>query len=569
MEYAKRAGNRLLNGIWSSISVICLIAVFATSSHGQGIPYHTDHRDLYAFLNDLRVLGCIDYNPSIKPLGRTQIARILQSADSCQALNPVLKKSLDFWWKEFGKDIGDGGRDRKPRNYNDPYLSGKKLRKRYDLVYYSSPLFQVTLNPILGGELNVSSSGNIQRYQWWGGEVFGRLGKNWGFYFNVRDHLETINWHSGENLSPNLGGVYRRSLADTGGVEYYEMRGGVTYSWKWGMIGIVKDHLQLGTTEHQEIILSKRAPSFPRLHLRVAPVKWVELNYTFGWLASGIVDSARSYITTGGAFREVYHNKFIAANTITVRPTKGLYFSLGSSVIIADDNVNIAHFIPIMFYNALDQGFNGQNNNAGQNSQVFADLSWDVFGYAQIYGSLFIDEIRIATMFSPDKQRNIVSYLAGIRSRPISRANLKLYAQYARVRPAVYNHYISTTTYDHAGYNLGHFLGENSDQIIVGLQLQPWMRWKFRLEWEEWRKGAAHIFGANAVDVTGLDFMSYKAAQRRSYTFSTQYSVVNDVVANIRINYVQGRTDGINGLPNVLKGNSDLLWFTFGLNIGL
>lgn len=537
----------------------------------QYIPYHTDNEDIYVWLNDLRVAGIVEFNPAVRPLSRKQIAELLIQADSSGQLNSVQTKELAFWWREFGKEVGSGKKIKKTRVYTDSYFKEHPVKKRIDALYYSSELFQVTVNPILSINGFLKTDGTIAYNRSLGGEIFGRVGKGFGFYINVRENVEKPNWNGNPNLSPELGGVYRESTSRSteDAIEFYELRGGITYGWKWGSIGIIKDHIQLGTTENQEIIISKRAPSFPRLHLKVSPVPWAELTYTIGWLNSNILDSAQSYPTGNGAYRDVFHQKYYAANMLTFRPWKSLHVSIGSSVVIADGNLNIGHFIPIMFYTALDQSFNSQNNSAGQNSQFFGDVSWNAFKYVQLYGSVLVDEIRLSTMFDKEKQRNAVTWKLGLRSRSFTSVNLKIYGSYTQVRPGVYSHYIPTTAFSHAGYNMGHFLGENSDQIIAGLEMRPLPKWRIILEWEQWRKGKEVEFGISAANLTGADFMPKVLARRTSYTIRSEYHLINDIRFNAGLQYIDGFTNDGFLFPQVSSGVIKSIWFFGGIQVGI
>lgn len=553
----------------NTLAATCILVILSVAqSNAQYIPHHTDHEDIYNFLSELRIRGVVDYNTAVLPLSRKEIADMLFKADSSDQLNRIQRKELQFWKQEFGKDLGMGKVLKKEKFFQRRTFEQFDVRKRLDLFYFANDLFQVTVNPIISGTGMINTGRDLARYQNWGGEVFGRIGKGFGFYFSARDYLEQPNWHGNPNLSPELGGVFRRSGSVNNGIEYYELRGGVTYGWKWGQVGILKDHLELGTSARSQIILSKRAPSIPRFHLQLKPVKWVELTYTFGWLNSEMVDSARSYNTGNGAYREVFHSKFIAANLVTVRPWKHLSVSLGSSVIISDNNINAGHFIPIMFYTALDQSFNGQSNNAGQNSQLYADINWDLFGWGQLYGSVMIDEIRLSTMFKPAEQRNSIAYQVGLRSRVFTPWNVKLHGSYTRIRPAVYNHYIPTTTYAHAGYGLGHFLGENADQWLAGLQFRPLPKMRVILEYERWRKGPEHEFGSNASNLSGAEFMERTLSVSDRLAFRVRYQIINDLSVQLTVDHWSGSSDGTFNFPGVDGMGVSNTWFGFGLNVG-
>ena len=69
------------------------------------------------------------------------------------------------------------------------------------------------------------------------------------------------------------------------------MQGGVTYSWKWGNAGLVKDNLQWGNNYNGANIFGGNNPTFVQLRLHISPVKWFDFNYFHGWLNSMVVDS--------------------------------------------------------------------------------------------------------------------------------------------------------------------------------------------------------------------------------------------------------------------------------------
>lgn len=548
--------------------LLVLVLVFSSSLCAQYIPHHTDNEDIYNYLSELRIKGIVDYNPAVLPLSRKEIAEMLWKADSSQQLNNVQRKELDFWKQEFGKDMGTGKVHRTGKFFERRTFDDHGVKKRLDLFYFANDLFQVTVNPMINGIGRVNTDGDLTRYQSWGGEVFGRIGKGFGFYFIAKDYLEQPNWNGLPNRSPELGGVYRGSLSANRGVEYFDIRAGVTYGWKWGQVGIVKDHLQLGSAVNDNIILSKRAPSFPRVHLQLKPIKWAELTYTFGWLNSGLVDSTRSYNTGNNVFREVYRSKFYVANMVTVRPWKYLTLSLGSSVVFADNNFNAAHFIPIMFYTALDANFNSQNNDAGQNSQIFADLNFDLFSWGRVFGSIFIDEIRLADMFDSDRQRNTLAYQVGLETRPFTAWNLKVQGSYTRIRPGVYSHYIPTTSFAHARYGLGHFLGENADAINLSLQFRPIRNLRVIMQYQRWRKGDELVFDNTPRALTGAQFLTNTVSESDRISLRVSYQIINGINAQLIVDHLSGGADGTHPFSGIYEQSVSDTWFGFGLSIG-
>ena len=144
------------------------------------------------------------------------------------------------------------------------------------------------------------------------------MGK-WGFYASLRDNHEKPLLGKPEYLTKREGGHIKN------GTDWSEMQGGVTWSWKWGNIGLVKDRLQWGDNYNGANIFGGNNPTFVQLKLKISPVKWFNFNYFHGWLTSMVVDSASSFWVMnsyGTDYREVYHKKYIAANMFTFIPLK-------------------------------------------------------------------------------------------------------------------------------------------------------------------------------------------------------------------------------------------------------
>jgi hypothetical protein len=196
------------------------------------------------------------------------------------------------------------------------------------MFYYSDSLFSLTVNPILGGEIFDNSSGKAT-YIRNGAEARAYIG-HWGFFASLRDNHENPLLGLPEYLTQRVDGHIK------GSSDFSEMQGGVTYSWKWGSAGLVKDNMQWGNNYNGANIFGGNNPSFVQLRLHISPVKWFDFNYFHGWLNSMVVDSTKSYWVTnsyGTKYREVYHNKFIAANMFTFTPFKNFQASAGNSII--------------------------------------------------------------------------------------------------------------------------------------------------------------------------------------------------------------------------------------------
>ncbi|MFN3695740.1 MAG: capsule assembly Wzi family protein, partial [Ignavibacterium sp.] len=243
--------------------------------------------------------------------------------------------------------------------------------------------------------------------------------------------------------------------------------------------------MEWGYGESGLLVLSQKAPSFPFIRLDVNPVEWLNFNYFHGFLASDVIDSNATYFHETGGERIVYREKYIASHTLSVKPTKGLTLSLGESIVYAD-KFEFSYLFPLIFFRVNDHHLSRQINEAGSNSQFFFSVSsGNHLKNTHLYGSLFIDELTITNIFDKEKQRNQFGYSLGTSLTDLVFDNLTLTLEYTRIFPFVYEHYIQTTTYQNASYNLGHWMGSNGDLIYAsinyrflrGLQATLWTQY--------------------------------------------------------------------------------------------
>jgi len=438
------------------ISMSCILL-------SQEIPQSLKSTGIYDFIDELANSKVIEINSAIKPYSRLFIANKLKEADSSrEKLNPRQQKELDFYLMDFGKELGEEWFN----GSTVQWFKGKSVNKRLDMFYYSDSLFSITVNPILGGELFQNSSG-MATYWRNGIEAVAYL-KNWGFYASLRDNHEKPLLSSPEYLTQREGGHIKN------GTDWSEMRGGVTWSWKWGDAGLVKDYLQWGNNYHGSNIFGGNNPTFIQLRLHIKPVKWFDFNYFHGWLNSMVVDSARSYYVTnsyGTDYREVYHKKFVAANMFTFTPFKNLNVSAGNSIIYADLDVFPAYLVPFFFYKSVDHSVNSGINN--MNSQMYFDISSRQIENLHLYTSIFIDELSVSRIFEPDEW-NFLSYKAGFRLSNFPVKNLFFTTEFTYSYPLAFQHYVPTLTFESNDFNLGNYLRDNSREWYLALDYRPY-----------------------------------------------------------------------------------------------
>ncbi len=516
----------------TKLYLILFLIGFSFQNQAQSIYQHTSKHTIYDFLNEASTQKIIDINSAIQPYTRSFIAdKLLEINGKKEGLNKRQQKELEFFLKDFNKEI-------KRKEFNEEYNSQKFFskktwfhrneNKRLDAIFYSSNKFQVTVNPIVGIDFLVSDK--IYR-RYYGGEINSYLGKGFTAYFSFRDVSENE-----ELIDPNYFNTIsvgvNRPNREKSVTDFSEVRGGITYSWKWGTVGLIQDQFQWGNSYQNSNIFSGNFPAIPHLKLQVKPVKWLEFNYIHGWLNSNVIDSTRTYTTANGSTRNIYRRKAIAANMFTVKPIKGLHLSFGNSTIYSDSAFNPAYLIPFFFYRSVDHAQSNQSNTAGQNGQLFMDVSSRNIPYVHLYGTIFIDELKFSTVFDKEKQRNQLGFKIGVASYNIAKTNLGIVVEYTRSNPYAYQHGLESTTFANNGYNLGHYLRSNAEEFLLELNYKPISKLKCKLHFLSIRKGRDNYgYSQGFGGFSGIPFMETVRYRQKEFGLTIQYEILHDIHA--------------------------------------
>lgn len=491
--------------------VFCFIQILNTALYAQEVPETVYNKGIYDFLDELASAHLISINSAIKPYSRYFIAlRLKEAGGMTDQLNERQRKELLFYMRDFGKELN----------------TGKNWDRRKDLFYYSDSSFSLTINPILGGEVFVNLAGRASYFRN-GAEARGYIGK-WGFYASLRDNHEKPLLGLPDYLTPRVDGHLK------GNTDWSEMQGGVTYSWKWGSAAIVKDQIQWGNNNNGANIFGGNNPTFVQIRLHISPVKWFEFNYFHGWLNSMVVDSNNSYWVTnsyGTDYREVYHKKYIAANMYTFTPIKYLNISAGNSIVYSDENVNPAYLIPIFFYKSVDHSLTSGIDN--MNSQLFFDISSRQINNLHLYATMYIDELSVSR-FTRKDEWNFFSYKAGFRFNNSGISNLSFTAELTYTYPLAFQHYVPTLTFQNAGYNLGHYLKDNSREWFISADYRPLRTLDLSLYFTDAVRGPDYTtLGTDRVGNPPLSLIEW---HNTSYGIKASFQVINDLFTWISFN---------------------------------
>lgn len=473
--------------IWFAVCAVCV----CQAAHSQAIPVLMDYTEIYDFVDELITDGYVCRQTAVKPYTRTQIAGMLAEAQAADSLmNKRQRKALAYYLDVFALE-----RDTMVSRYvqyTDRRTFSLSLANPQFSYMSKNKMFKMTVEPILGMDLYGSKKGAVIK-RWYGAEMRMDIAKHVSVWGSLRD----ISWNGTALLSDKyfpgeyakidgakltkpqylnpLPGVQYKE-ADYGG-DFSDSRGGIAlYSW-WGRVALERENIRWGDAYHCSNILSGHNPAVPMLSLQLTPCKWFQFDYFHAWLVSNVLDSTNYYIEHADSGTDVKqyrpHNKFMAANMFTFTPVKYVSFSFGNSIVYAEPNVQAIYFIPIAFYKSLDHLLTKGLRTQNQNSQAFASISVRPWDHIQLYGSFFLDEFKLSRLKKSSAAKNPVSYLVGFNWSGWPLKGLSVRGEFMRSYIACYTQSIDVLDYTSNSYLMGHYMGDNAQNIHVEVAYRP------------------------------------------------------------------------------------------------
>ncbi len=465
-----------------------LILLLSTTALRSQVIYEDHQSEVYNFLYRMAQKGELVFHDNIRPLSRTYISQCLDTLETRKTrLSAIEKSELAFYRQEFNDyhQLTDSLSAAKVDFFK------KDTNGRWRTFTANGENFKLRIDPVITAATDQGTGKNLTRVSS-GFALSGSAGKHWGFYFSFNDVTEKGTGIDTLRQDGPGTGIVGRIASNKKSQNYSELRGGISYAWRNGSISFVQDHLLSGYGENGRIILSDKAPAYPYLRLDYQPLPWLKFNYTHAWLNSNILDSARTYNTgtpTYGGIRQFYIAKFMASHSIQLTLTRGLDITVGESMVYSD-RLNAGYFIPVLFFKAYDNLVNNGNITAGSNGQLFVQASSrNQLKNTHLYATLFIDELRVSSIFDKTKSRNQVGITLGGSVTDLFLPYLTLGLEYTRINPFVYRNLLPAQNYTSDDYQLGDWMGNNADRLIYTVKYTPLPRLKCMIRYQAIRKG--------------------------------------------------------------------------------
>jgi hypothetical protein len=531
--------------------ILLLLCAFAISNiFSQDIPEHISYTRIYDYLDELASEGVIELNSTVKPYSRQFIAeKLLQAQKQNTLLNKRQNDDLNFFLNEFALEQNILPETK----LNLVNKETSTLAFLQPAFHYKDSIFRARITPLLGMHIARNSNGNITK-RWFGAEFQAMMGKHLSVYGSLRDiSIQGQLLSRPGYLNDFPGYEYKES---SGGGDYSDSRGGIKYAWNWGSVGLVKDNVVWGDNYHGSNILSGRAPSFPMLTLHLKPTRWFEMQYIHGWLVSNVADSSHFYLENGTTIHYRPANKFLAANIFTFTPVKHLNVSVGNSIVYAENNVQAAYLLPFAFYKSMDHSMTKGLGVENQNSQVFFNVSSRNIKHLHLFTSVYADEINFARFKPGSVEKNPVSIKVGANLSNFPIQNLSVIGEFTRSNIINYKHSIPVLTWASNSYNLGNYLGDNSQEMYLALRYKPIRGLDLNLSFMDAKHGNEYEYlrrnenRADAISkIISQPSLGDITWSNKTIGFNAQYEVFSNAYALINVMYSDIRGYDLTSTP--------------------
>ena len=535
--------------------IFLFILAFITQAITQNV-WENNNSEVHPFLYRMAQKGFIEYNDLIKPINRIHIVNalnVLKQIDS--VLSDIEKNELNFYLQEYKRPIKEQISLFK-KDQNKRWRAGAIVSN--DFEFYIDPL--LSINKFSGSGKNIRQLSN-------GFEFWGTAGKNknLGFQVYYRDYTETGTINNNFRVESAIRGNILIGAKSDNKINYTDINANINYSFKKGNISLGKDNLIWGYGENSNIVLSNKAPSYPYMRLDYKPLNWLSFNYTHAWLNSNITDSGLSYLTNSGRIendsRIVFVSKFLATHSIEVQTMKGLNIAIGESIVYSD-KMDPGFLIPINLFKFYDNNRSNYLIEAGSNGQYFLSLSSrNQIKNTHLYSTLFIDEIKVSSLFNKTESRNQLGFNLGGSINDVFIPYLSLGAEYTRVNPFVYLNLIPAQTYSSYNYSLGDWMGNNFDRAILYAKYTPIAKLKLVARYQKIRKGGLGTIYEQYAVQPQPNFLFDYIKTRSDVFLQARYEYINNIYLTSSLTLMQTKLTN----KSIIKDNT----YQLGISVGL
>lgn len=436
--------------------------------------------------------------------------------------------------------------------------------KREDFSFFVTPVLNIQFG----------KDNNVKKELFNGSRGFyarGKLTKNIGYYTyyatnQERDPLYAQQYEQNRNGLPGAGfyrvGLTAGSQDDT--YDYFDARGGINFKIAKGIQGeFAYDKVFIGNGV-RSLIISDFSNSF--LFFKINTRIW-KLNY-YNLFAQQV----QTFVPNGS--NPLRTKKYMAMHYLDFQVKKWLNIGFFENIMFAGRNngngFDLSYLNPVIFYRAAELE-NGSPDKVTLGLNVKANL----FKNTQLYGQFILNEFLFNELINYSRGASVNKQALQMGLKHIDLfgiKNLDIQGEVNIIRPFVYSHYDSASSFTHYNQPLAHPAGANLREFIAIAKYQPLPKLTLQgklIYYEQGLDSAGLNFGANV-------FRNYRDAPRfygfyigsgiLAKTMLANFSATYEVLPNIFLDANASiRTFKRADAPTTFKSN----FFTLGVRMNI
>lgn len=459
--------------------ILCLIIIAGTLVLSQRVTAQSDYIGLgskqYNLLNRLDIKlkddSVLSFSAA-KPYNRKIITQRIEYIDSLyrsgalpvslSAIDRYNMRSLLMNNAEWTKAFGDSFHVKKP-------LFGRFFVTPAHLYETYSKDFVLIIDPVWN--LQAGKSSDVKQTLFFntrGVAARGRVG-NIGFYTYLTDNQERDPQFVQDYVDKHYGlpgaGYYK--AFHNNGYDYFDARGGIDFSaGKYCTFRFGYDKLFIGDG-YRSLFLSDFSNNYLYLQMDVQ-IRNFSYKSVYAELIAPFNPSADR--------DTVRYKNYMALHRLGIQVNRWLNIGLYENVLYNGRNgIELSYLNPVIFYRSIEMQLGSGNSKA----TVGMDIKANVTRHLQWYGQLLIGEFVLNEILHYNRHSWLNKQAVQVGGKYIDVAgikNLDLQAEVNIVRPYVYQHNDSATTFAHYNTPLAHPAGANFKELVVIANYQPFPR---------------------------------------------------------------------------------------------
>ncbi|QTN38511.1 hypothetical protein HZ996_04900 [Cryomorphaceae bacterium] len=363
------------------------------------------------------------------------------------------------------------------------------------LVDQNTEDYHITIDPVVDFRSGFSNNSRFPFTDTYGFSAEGRIGKNvWfqtGLYFGFERFPDYVD--ARVRLLNAVPGRVVPQNDPNGALSWYWGRG--TIMWRLNKFFTLRG----GTDKHfigdgyRSLIWSDNAMNSPFFEIRtnVGQFQYVNL-----W-------TVQRDINWTPPSQNSYFRKYVSAHYLSWNFAPKWEWSLFETIVWAGDSSGVGRMEPemlnpIIFLRAAEYAV----NSGGGNAMLGTNLRYSLNDHFTFYGQFSLDELKFSEILSGDGWwANKFAWQLGVKGYNLGIEGLHAQLEYNQIRPYMYSHRSTFTSFTHYNYSNAHPAGGNLREGVAIFRYNK-DRWRFKAQFNYLVQGRDTLgsnWGANPL----------------------------------------------------------------------